>query len=137
MPITNSVLGLDVGEKRVGVAVASLEARLPRPLATLSRDDNFFAALQEIIDNNGATALVVGLPRNLEGESTRQTADVEDFVTQLIQHSKLPLQLVDEAVTSKKAEAELDAKGKPYVKGDIDSLAATYILDDYFKEGLA
>jgi len=127
----SSILGLDVGTRRVGVATASLVARLPRPVTTLVRDDKFFTALQQIIDAESAGLLVVGLPRNLAGQSTAQTRATEAFTTELRHHFGLPIHFQDEAVTSKKAEAELQSRGKPYQPGDIDALAATYILEDF------
>ena len=130
----SSVLGLDVGARRIGVAVASLAARLPRPLTTLEFNDQFFTALNEIIKTEDADALIVGLPRNLEGQSTAQTGAVEAFVTQLREHSDLPVHMQDEALTSHKAETELEARGKPYQRSDIDALAATYILQDWLAE---
>jgi putative pre-16S rRNA nuclease len=131
MPATNSILGLDVGGKRVGVAVASLSARLPRPLVTLERNDGFFDELGDIIKAEDAEALVVGLPRGMEGQHTAQTDEVETFARSLSGHFGLPVHMQDEALTSKHAEAELEARGKPYVRGDIDALAATYILQDW------
>jgi putative Holliday junction resolvase len=129
-----SVLGLDVGDKRVGVAVATLAARLPRPLITLERNDRFFEALKEIMRNEDVGTLVIGLPRNLRGTDTAQTRSVEAFVEQLKKHTGVPVHLQDEAVTSKQAEEELEARGKPYTRSDIDALAATYILQDWLSD---
>ena len=131
MPSDKSVLGLDVGGKRIGVAVASLSARLPRPLTTLERGDEFFDALQEIIKSEDAEALIVGLPRGMEGQHTAQTEESEAFARDLKGRFNLPVHLQDETLTSKHAEAELEARGKPYTKGDVDALAATYILQDW------
>lgn len=134
MPITpdaEAVLALDVGDRRIGVAVASLIARLPRPLTTLERSDGFLAELQRIIESEAIGAVVVGLPRGLEGQSTEQTARTETFIAQLKEAIDAPVYTQDEALTSKKAEAELDARGTPYSRGDIDALAATYILEDF------
>jgi len=128
---TSSVLGLDVGDRRIGVATASLAAGLPRPLTTLEHDDGFFTALQAIIDSENAGTLVVGLPRGLDGQHTDQTQAVEAFTEELRERCGLPVHLQDEAVTSKQAETELQARGKPYRRGDIDALAATYILEDW------
>jgi putative Holliday junction resolvase len=127
----SSILGLDVGERRVGVAVASLESRLPQPLTTLERNDSFFTELQAIMETEGVTQLVIGLPRNLSGEATSQTDMTQRFVGELKQRFSQPMHLQDEAVTSKQAEAELKARGKTYQKSDIDALAATYILEDF------
>lgn len=130
---SKSVLGLDVGGKRVGVAVASLVARLPRPLMTLEQGDKFFDALAEVVGEQEAGAFVVGLPRGLDGQRTAQTDESEAFARDLEKRFGLPVHLQDEAVTTKQAEAELKARGKPYGHGDIDALAATYILQDWLE----
>lgn len=130
----SSVLALDVGAKRIGVAVASLAARLPRPLITLEQDDTLFPALQNIVEVEGVRALIVGLPRGLQGQHTAQTKTIEAFAQGLREHFPLPIHFQDEALTSKHAEAELRARGRPYDKGDIDALAATYILEDWLQE---
>jgi len=129
-----SILGLDVGDQRVGVAAASLASRLPRPVITLLRDDGFFAALQGIVEAENTEAIVVGLPRGLSGQHTAQTAAIEAFANELHEHCDLLIHFQDEAVTSKQAEAELEARRKPYKRGDIDALAATYILEDFLAE---
>lgn len=128
---SKSVLGLDVGGKRVGVAVASLSARLPRPLTTLEQGDGFFDALGDIVGSEDAGAFVVGLPRGLEGQSTAQTLEAEAFAGSLRERFDLPVHMQDEALTTKHAEAELKSRGKPYVRADVDALAATYILQDW------
>jgi len=130
----SSIIALDIGEKRIGVAVASTIARLARPLTTLILDENFFTNLVEIISREDVSEIVVGMPRNLDGQPTSQTFFVETFVNELQQHTSLPIQFQDEAVTSRLAQEELEARGKTYVKADIDALAATYILQDYLDE---
>ena len=135
MPATpSSIIALDVGAKRVGVAVTTLVARLPRPLQTLERGDNFFTELKKIIDSEAVNLIVVGLPRGLQGQHTKQTQAIEDFTEELKQHSSLAIHFQDEALTSHKAEEELEARGKAYKKADIDALAATYILNDFLIE---
>ena len=132
---TRSILSLDVGSKRVGVAIASMLARLPHPLVTLtSTGDELLNDLQTIIENKDAGQLVVGLPRGLNGQSTDQTREILRFAEQLKAHFDIPIDLQDEALTSAHAEKELKTRGKPYTKGDIDSLAATYILEDWLIE---
>jgi putative Holliday junction resolvase len=134
MADSKSVLAMDVGEARIGVALASLASRLPQPLTTLLWEEGFFDRLRQIIETEAVVALVVGLPRSLGGEDTSQTRAVKDFVEQLKQHFTLPVQFQDEAVTSRRAQEELEARNKPYKKSDIDALAATYILEDWLTE---
>ncbi|HMH31362.1 MAG TPA: Holliday junction resolvase RuvX [Methylomirabilota bacterium] len=133
-PTTSSVLALDVGAKRIGVAVASFEARLPRPVTTLIFDDQFFTALKKIVAEENVTRLVIGFPRGLQGQHTSQTDAIEAFAKEIKEHLPLPTDFQDEALTSKHAEDELRGRGKPYAKADIDALAATYILDDWLAE---
>jgi len=135
MPAThNTILSLDVGEKRVGVAMASLIARLPSPLVTLERNDQFFQALKDLIAAEDAGMLVIGLPRGLSGQETGQTQAIHAFIAELKEHVDLAIHLQDEAVTSAQAETELQKRGKIYSRGDIDALAATYILEDFLAE---
>ena len=76
--------------------------------------------------------LVVGYPRNQQGEPTAQTQYVENFVSKLGKvESKIVFQ--DESLTSVKAESILAAQKRPYAKGDIDSMAASVILQDYLE----
>lgn len=129
-----SLLALDVGSVRVGVAIASLVAKLPRPHITLQNDETLFPMLQTIVEVEAVGAIIVGFPRGMQGQHTKQTEAIEQFVSELKKHVALPIYLQDEALTSRHAEAELRAKGKAYDKGDIDALAATYILEDFLGE---
>jgi len=130
----DTILALDVGAKRIGVARAHLEAAFPRPLMTLDNPKSFVADIVRLVDSENAAAVVIGLPRGMQGQETAQTAAVQEFGGILAGQLAVPLHWTDEAVTSEKAEAELKRRGKPYVKGDIDALAATYILEDYLRE---
>lgn len=129
-----SVLALDVGAKRVGVALASRAARLPQPLTTVAFNDMFFTVLKKIVLDEGVDTFVIGYPRGLEGQHTSQTNAIESFTNLLRQHFELPIHWQDEALTSRHAEAELQARGKTYDKAAIDALAATYILEDFLIE---
>lgn len=130
----SNVLALDIGEKRIGVAVANMTARLPRPLTTLPNDNALVAALKTCMKDEAAEVIVVGLPRNLDGNDTAQTAYVRAFVDRLEKELDGTIYLQDEALTSQKAETELRARGQAYEKCDIDALAATYILEDFLRE---
>jgi len=126
--MASNILSLDVGERRVGVAIASVIAQFPNPLTTLDATDSVIEHIQQLATEHDVQTIVVGLPRNLSSEDTAQTEYVRKFAKQL---SGYTVAFQDEALTSQKAEAELKAKGKPYEKGDIDTLAAVYILEDY------
>lgn len=132
---SNNVLALDVGSKRVGVAVTGGGISIARPLATLPREAaDFWQQLQAIIEEQAPEVLVLGLPRGLDGQETAQTAAVRHFADELVMYTTLPVQWQDEALTSVKATETLQARGVPYDKGEVDALAAAYILTDYVEE---
>ena len=135
MTPTHNILALDVGDRRIGVALASLEAKIASPLLTIDRLDTpeVFAKIIELIDQHQVESVVVGLPRGMEGQETAQTASTRQFAKDLEQAIACKVYLQDEAATSLAAEDELKANNKPYQKGDIDKLAAAYILDDWLQ----
>jgi putative Holliday junction resolvase len=129
-----ALLGVDIGSQRIGVALARGDVRIPQPLLTLEATDDPAGRLAALVREHGVACIVAGWPRGLDGQSTAQTAEVEAFVSELRNVVNVPVELQDEALTSRKAEAELKSRGKPYAKQDIDALAATYILEDYLSE---
>jgi putative Holliday junction resolvase len=126
-----TILAIDVGTQRIGVARAYLDALFPHPLTTLEQPDRFIDAIVELTSSEKAGVLVIGLPRGLNGQETAQTVAVREFGQRLENQLNIPVYWSDEAVTSVKAEAELRSRGKPYAKGDIDALAAVFILEDF------
>jgi putative holliday junction resolvase len=130
----SSIVALDVGAQRIGVARASMIAKIAAPLTTVTHDANVMQTLTTLLSQEDAGMLVVGLPRNMQSQETDQTRTVRGFVDELKKHTELPVHFQDEALTSTKAEAELKARKKPFAKGDIDALAATYILEDFLQE---
>lgn len=128
MTKTNA-LALDVGEKRIGVARANLIARLPQALPTLVHDDMVSETIRGIIEAESIDILVVGLPRNLNGQETAQSAYVRSFVDNILHDIGVSVVYQDETLSSHVAEDRL--KGKMYTKGDIDAGAAIVILQDY------
>lgn len=131
----SSILGLDVGEKRVGVALLRSSPRIPVALTTLERTaEHFWQQLTDLLDEHNVEKIVIGLPRGLDGQETAQTEAARAFADELRQHTTLPRIWQDEALTSVNAEAALQATGKPYNRGDIDATAAQLILSDYMEQ---
>ena len=130
----STILALDVGDRRIGVAVASMQARIASPLTTLIRSESTKDDIQALIDEHDSKALVVGLPRGLDGQNTQQTMAVEEFKSELEYALAIPVYWQDEALTSRQAESELRDRGKPYKKEDIDALSTTYILEDFMRD---
>lgn len=127
-----SFLCLDVGEKRIGVAVGDDAVRLAIPFATIEVDGNEIQAVARLAVDEAVDKIVVGYPRNQSGETTGQTAYVEAFASQLTDIAEVVYQ--DESLTSVMAEERLKSYKKPYSKGDIDAQAAAIILQDYLEQ---
>ena len=132
---SQSIVCLDVGEKRIGVAVADTSVRIAVAFDTIEVDGNELTKIAEIVIREDAKTLVIGYPRNQQGETTAQTAYVENFAKQLEEVAE-NIVFQDESLTSVMAENRLIAMKKPYAKGDIDAQAAAIILEDYMESNL-
>ena len=127
--MADRLLCLDVGEKRIGVA--DLGVKIAIPLTTIEVDGTEIEQILRLYGRENARTLVVGYPRNQQGETTAQTVFVEEFVKPLEEYINIEFQ--DESLTSVQAEQRLKSRGQNYTKGDIDSEAATIILQDYME----
>ena len=130
--MTKQYLALDVGERRIGVASASSDVKIAVPGDWIDVDGKELDIIREMLIDESIDVLVVGYPRNQRGEPTAQTQYVENFVDSLGQiESDVVFQ--DESLTSVKAENILVSQKRPYSKGEIDSMAASIILQDYLE----
>lgn len=125
-------MALDVGEKRIGVAIGDSGVRIAVPFDTIEVDGTEIKQITAIVIKEQVDTLVVGYPRNQSGEPTAQTQFVQDFAVGL---TELTNELVfqDESLTSVLAEEQLKSYNRPYSKGDIDAQAAAIILNDYLE----
>lgn len=130
--MSKSYVALDVGEKRIGVALANSDIKIAVAYDTIEVNGDEVRAIAEILVREKADVLVVGYPRNQAGEATQQTAFVEQFVAQLRDIAP-SIVFQDESLTSVRAEEILQARKQPYAKGDVDALAASLILQDYLE----
>lgn len=135
------VVGLDVGERRIGVAVSDLTRTLARPAGVLRSASLGEAALQQAAaeiarlaaEEDGVSTIVVGLPRHLDGTPSDMTPRVEAFAQQLSAKTGLPVVLQDERLSSREAESRLALRDKDWRsrKQRLDAAAAAVILQDY------
>ena len=138
------LLGVDYGEKRIGLAVSDASATLARPLRALraggslpSRAAAVAAEAQALAaEDDGLAAVVVGLPRSLDGTPHEQTARVLAFVDRLRAALDVPVALQDERLTSVEAESRLAARERSWRKRSerLDAAAAAVILQDHLDE---
>ncbi len=132
MTNTQTLVCLDVGEKRIGVAVADTAVRIAVPFETIEVDGNEIEAIATIVIKQDADTLVVGYPRNQAGEATAQTDYVTAFADKL-KDIAANIVFQDESLTSVLAEDQLLKHKQPYTKADIDAQAAALILQDYLE----
>ena len=130
--MANRFIGLDVGEKRIGVAVADDQVTIAIAYATLEVDGTEIEAIARLIAQDDVKQVIIGYPRNQSGEATAQTAFVEAF-SEKLKDIAPHIIFQDESLTSVIAEQRLKDSGKPYQKGDIDAQAAAIILQDYLE----
>lgn len=126
------IMALDYGDKRVGVAVAHVVARLPRPLTTLPNTETLLDDIRKLVEQENVGVVVVGLPRGMDGGYTEQTRKTEAFAQELTDTLEIPVELTDETLTSVDAESMLG--GAPRNKGEIDAVAAGFILERYLAD---
>ena len=105
---SRTIVCLDVGEKRIGVAVADLGVRIAVPFSTIEVDGSEIQAIGEILIKERASTLVLGYPRNQQGEPTTQTKYVENFAERL-KDFDIEIVYQDESLTSVLAEQRLIA----------------------------
>lgn len=133
MSKNKSLVALDVGEARIGVAVADTAVRIAIPYGVVEADGTELQQIARIAVDHSADVIVVGYPRNQSGEATAQSRYVEQFATGLNDFAS-EIAFQDESLTSVIAEQRLQARGGNYTKGDIDTEAAVIILQDYIEE---
>jgi UPF0755 protein len=127
------LIGLDIGEKRIGVATVDTTIKIAVPHSTILVDGSEIGQIENIMLKEATNFLVVGLPRNSEGLETAQSAIVRQFATKLHKiGAKVKFQ--DESLTSVMAEKRLKKRKKSYKKADIDSEAASIILQDFIEQ---
>ena len=134
-------LGIDVGERRIGLALSDPSGTLATPMRTLQAAGRLAARVAQVsgeidrlaAEEPGLDGIVVGLPLDLEGRAGVQTARVTAFVAALRRCTALPIALQDERLTSREAEHRLALREPDWRrrKQRLDAAAAAIILQDY------
>ena len=131
---------MDVGARRVGLAISDASRTLARPLETLTvandadAVDRVARRIEELDqEDEGLATIVVGMPSSLDGTPTPQTAHVLAFIARLTGRTSLPIATEDERLTSREAESRLARREKDWRKrkAQIDAVAASVLLQDY------
>lgn len=138
------ILGIDLGRRRIGLAVSDVSRTLARPLRTLERGASDRQAVNEIAalvrsmaaEPDGLEQVVIGLPRRLDGTETEETAHVTAMADALRRRIGVPVTLQDERLSSREAESRLALRERDWRKrkARLDAAAAAVVLQDYLDE---
>jgi putative Holliday junction resolvase len=129
------VLALDIGEKRVGVAVGDTDAKIAIPISTIAAQDLIpgSLALRRLVEDHEPEMLVVGLPLSLDGEENQQAQRVRAVAERVGEATGLSIVYQDERLSSAEARRALREAGctEREMRGKIDMVAASLILRAY------
>ena len=135
MHIKKRVLGLDVGEKRIGLAISDDEGRLATPFTTILRRDeeDVIAKILRVVHEEGVERILVGMPLSLDGSIGPQAKSTMHFYNALITATPLRVETWDERFSSAEAERLLREAGFSHrrLRDRLDATAAMVILQDY------
>ena len=131
----NRIMGLDIGTKRIGVALSDPLLITAQPFQTIDRnpEKNAVAKLEQIIKEYNVNKIISGLPLMMNGDFGPQAQDCKDFGEKLSQKLQIDVIFVDERLTSFQAEEILKKQKAKYTKdkGLVDKIAASIILQEY------
>ena len=131
-------LALDVGDRRIGIAISDRLGLTVQGRPTLTRRDidSDMAHILGLIEEEDVERIVIGLPLHLDGRASPQSLKTQAFAEQLETVAGVAVVLWDERLTSFAAEQELEEMGMTWQKrrGRVDEMAATLILEDFLKE---
>ena len=129
------VLGLDYGERRIGMALSDPLRIIAKPLAIIDRKKttDYLSQISNIVSEKKITSVVVGLPITLKGQNSKQTDIVLAFIDQLKANLKIPIIAIDERLSSVAAKKSLRLQNikTGYEKGRVDETAAAIFLQEY------
>lgn len=133
-----SILGLDLGKRRIGVAIVDSPILGVRPLATLVRSSlpRDFDALRALVNDWRVGRIILGLPLNMNGSEGPSARHAREFAGQLGQALGLPVELYDERLTSFEAKSRLKDSSlrRATRKLMVDQIAASLILEGWLAE---
>jgi putative Holliday junction resolvase len=134
------IVGLDLGERRIGIAISDATATLARPVKTIQRGPSdegaaelLRAEIEGLAGDDDIGAVVIGLPRRLDGYDSQQTPRVRQMIALLSARLPMPVIAQDERLSSREAEERLAIRETDWRKrkARLDAAAAAVILQDY------
>ena len=129
------ILGVDYGERRIGLAISDPLGIIASPLKVIDRKKtiDYVSAILEIAKERDVNKIVVGMPYTLKGGHSKQTHIVTEFISELFNLGKIQIIPVDERLSTVSAEMSLHEQGikTGHEKERVDEIAALIILQEY------
>ena len=128
------LLGIDYGEKYIGIAVTDELSIAAHPLTTVICDKTEFDRIKELIKKHEVNKIIIGLPKNMDGSSGKSVDMVLVFADELKKvMCDVPIEFIDERLTTREAEERLIGLGvsRKKKKSKINQLSACIILESY------
>ena len=129
------ILGLDYGSRRIGVALSDALGIVAQPVKTIvyNNSDDLWPKLDAVRNSYSISAIVLGMPLNMDGSKSATLKDVESFGRELKKRYSIPVEYWDERLSSQAAEKTIRTLGKKpsRIKEQIDKMAAVWILQGY------
>jgi len=129
------ILALDVGERRIGIAVSDPLKIIASPLTIIDRKitPDYTKEIKQLVLKNNIEKLVIGIPKTLKNTESIQTKIVIEFIQELQKNVDIPIETVDERLSSVSAQKSLVEQGikTGHNKGKIDETAAAIFLQEY------
>jgi putative pre-16S rRNA nuclease len=133
-----AIAAIDLGQRRIGVAISAHQGATSYPLGALSRRSlkHDLAALAALLDSRNVGRVVVGLPLNIDGSEGPQARHARAFASKLAEALHLPVEVYDERLTSFEAEDRLKHRSTHgrIKKESVDAVAAAIILEGWLQE---
>lgn len=129
------ILGLDIGDRRIGVALSDPQGILASPLTIIERSDeqSGIKAIVDIVTQKQVGRIIAGLPLSMDGSISEQAKKVEAFIHELSDHTEVPIEFRDERLTTLSAKRLMRDVRKSQKMKD-DAVAAALILQSYLDE---
>jgi putative Holliday junction resolvase len=135
------ILGLDAGERRIGVAISDPDGSFALPLRSILVDGHELNAIDAYVRDEGIEAIVIGLPLSMSGESSAQTERARAFAAKVEARTSMPVHLWDERLSTQEAMRHASpgddrrtgrrSRGRATPQADTDAIAASIILQAY------
>jgi putative Holliday junction resolvase len=134
------LLGIDFGTVRIGLSLSDPTGTLASPLPFLENQSpkQVIAAITALIETHQITCLVIGMPRNMDGTYGPSAQKVKDFIAEMKKNISLPIQAIDERLTTAQASKQLSGIGlnQKQLRKKVDSSSASLILQQYLDRNI-